>query len=98
MYLHSPEQSGKTTLCLRPWASTTTPSLALMSTDLTWPSAAWVIIVEKSQSLWFWLFWIEVHVDQKIRPRTTINAKLKTLGRVKRLNIRSPRGLIECLG
>ena len=56
MYLHSPVQSGSTTLCFLPWMSVTTPSVPLMSTVLTWPWAAWLIIVEKSQSPWFWLF------------------------------------------
>ncbi len=40
MYLHSPEQSGSTTLCLLWEASVTTPSEPLMSTTATLPFAA----------------------------------------------------------
>src|SRR2546430_6068345 len=39
MYLHSPAQSGSTTLCFLFCASVTTPSVPLMSTTLTWPPA-----------------------------------------------------------
>ena len=70
-----PEQSGSVTLCLVPLTSVTTPSVPLMSTDLTLPAAAWFMSCENDQDVVLEPPWNDCQVNQITRPRTTTSAK-----------------------